>query len=67
MRGFLLKKRRLITHHKPSKVSKNFSLTKNDLLEYNVNINVAKKGEGTMLVCPSDLEQFGQRVNVKRV
>jgi hypothetical protein len=32
---------------------------------YNVNTNKAIRGEGTMLIHPSILEQFGQRVNEK--
>jgi len=31
----------------------------NDLFEYNVNTNVTTKEKGTMLIHPSNFEQFG--------
>jgi hypothetical protein len=39
----------------------------NNLLDYNVNTNVATRREGTMLIHPLNLEQFGQGVNEKLV
>jgi hypothetical protein len=51
MKGPFLK-RRPIAFHKPFKVGK--PLTDwNDFFEYNVNTNVATRGEGTLLIHPS--------------
>jgi hypothetical protein len=36
-----------------------------DLLKYNANTIMATIEEGTMLICPSDFEQFGQGVSEK--
>jgi hypothetical protein len=66
MRRFLLK-RRPIVYHKPYKgVHKPF-VDLNDLLEYNINTNVATKGEGTMLTHPSNFERFDQRISEKLI
>jgi hypothetical protein len=37
----------------------------NNLPEYNINTNVVIKGEKTMPIHPSDLEQLGQGVSEK--
>jgi hypothetical protein len=37
----------------------------NDLFKYGANTNKAIGGEGTMLICPLDFEEFGQGVSKK--
>jgi hypothetical protein len=39
----------------------------NNLLEYNINTNVATKEEGTMLSHSSNFEQFNQRISEKLI
>jgi hypothetical protein len=58
-RGIPPKKKIGVAHNKPFKAHKPF-VNLNNLFEYNTNTNITIRGERTMFIRPSNLEQFSK-------
>jgi hypothetical protein len=56
------KKKTGIAHNKPLKAHKP-PVNLNNLFEYNTNTNITTRGERTMFIHPSNLEQFSKWIS----